>query len=135
MVAEWINAIMAAWEGKVEAMRQFWTKKCRDTIAEHDRSLKGDDMIYTHTRTYILIHHGVEGKESPLFKIDKQHGNSHSYTSNLARAEMFQTYLDAASAAKEENEVLKELGHPLAGHIEVGELFVRDYEPKEEEIL
>lgn len=41
VVNEWINAIVAAWEGKVEAMREFWTKKCRDTIAEHDRSLKG----------------------------------------------------------------------------------------------
>lgn len=89
-----------------------------------------------HIGGYVVIHHGLEGEEQlPLMLVDFPRGGAHphTYTANIARAKIFGTYIDAKCAAEDENERLKGEEHPLAGKIEVGELFVRDYEPKGEE--
>jgi hypothetical protein len=36
-VARLLDRIEAAWKRECEASRAYWTKKCRDTITEHDR--------------------------------------------------------------------------------------------------
>ena len=88
-----------------------------------------------HTGAYVVIHHGHDGKHgTPLFLVNPCFDNAkpHHYTASVGRAFLYANYVDAKNAAVKENEYLKQQGHPLAGHIEVGELFVRDYEPKED---
>ena len=88
-----------------------------------------------HTGAYVVIHHGPDGTdEMPVFLVDpcKAGSTPHHYTENLCRADVYAYYAGAKRCAERENEYLKQIGHPLAGHIEVGELFVRDYEPKGE---
>ena len=84
---------------------------------------------------FVVIHHGPEGEhDTPLFLVDPLRGGNtpHTYTANICRAQTYAYYTAAKKDAVAENERLKAEGHPLAGRIEVGEIFVRDYEPKEE---
>lgn len=85
--------------------------------------------VMQNTGAYVLVHHGADGKDLlPYFKVDplKAVQSPHHYTASLARADIFSDYGMAKAAAENENEFLKAEGHPLAGHIEVAELFVHD---------
>ena len=94
-----------------------------------------DETNMKHTGAYVVIHHGPDGKQTaPLFLVNPCFNNAkpHTYTAAVGRAFLYAYYSAAKDAAAKENEYLKQQGHPLAGRIEVGELFVRDYEPKED---
>ena len=83
------------------------------------------------TGAFVVIHHGINGEHNiPLFLVDPYRGGSrpHTFTANLCRAQTYAYYTAAKNDAAEENERLKAEHHPLAGRIEVGEIFIRDYE-------
>lgn len=84
---------------------------------------------------YVVIHHGIEGRHNtPLFLVDPiRPGNiPHTFTGNICRAQLYAYYTAAKKEAVAENERLAAEKHPLAGRIEVGEIFIRDYEPKDD---
>ena len=94
-----------------------------------------DRKQFKYTGAFGVIHHGHDGEyDVPLFLVDPilSGGTPHTFTTNICRAQTYAYYTAAKKDAVAENERLKAEGHPLAGRIEVGEIFVRDYEPKEE---
>lgn len=94
-----------------------------------------DGKEFESTGGYVVIHHGIEGEHyTPLFLVDPiRPGNTpHTFTANICRAQLYAYYTAAKKDAVAENERLAAEKHPLAGRIEVGEIFIRDYEPKED---
>lgn len=94
-----------------------------------------DGKEFKYTGAFVVIHHGPEGEHNtPMFLVDPFRGGNHphTFTTNICRAQLYAYYTAAKKDAVAENERLKAEEHPLAGRIEVGEIFVRDYEPKEE---
>ena len=93
-----------------------------------------DGKEFKYTGGYVVIHHGPYGEHNtPLFLVSPISGHTpHTFTANICHADMYACYGDAKHAANEENERLAAEKHPLAGRIEVGEIFIRDYEPKED---
>lgn len=84
---------------------------------------------------YVVMHHGIKGEiDTPLFLVDPFRGGNHphTFTANICRAKLYAYCTDAKKDAVAENERLAAEKHPLAGRIEVGEIFIRDYEPKED---
>lgn len=93
-----------------------------------------DGKEYKNAGGYVVIHHGIEGEhDTPMFLVDPIRSGStpHTFTTNICRAQIYAYYTAAKKDAVAENERLAAEKHPLAGRIEVGEIFVRDYEPKE----
>lgn len=94
-----------------------------------------DGKEFKYTGGYVVIHHGPEGKDdTPFFLVDPIRSGStpHTFTTNICRAQLYDYYTAAKKDAVAENERLAAEKHPLAGRIEVGEIFIRDYEPKED---
>lgn len=99
------------------------------------RTAKMGGKEFKYTGGYVVIHHGPKGEHNtPLFLVDPFRGDNHphTFTANIGRAQFYDTYMDAKKDAVAENVRLAAEKHPLAGRIEVGEIFIRDYEPKED---
>lgn len=92
-----------------------------------------DDKEFKFVNGYVVIHHGVEGEYSvPFFLVDPFRGTCpHTFTKEISKAAIFYEYSEAKEAMIDENARLEAEGHPLAGKVTVGKLFVCDY--KEEE--
>ena len=92
-----------------------------------------DGKEFKFVKGYVVVHHGIAHEHDvPMFLVSPISGHTpHTFTTNICHADIYAHYSGAKFTANEENERLRLEGHPLAGKVKVGELFVRDY--KEEE--